>query len=85
MAAQDSNNGVERPKSLFDRLVDLENEIFGTREEGYKDGLKPKLSTLTQNINRWGIAIILVLALSKFLSPEAVGVVKDAIKLFAGG
>lgn len=70
---------TRRPtKPLYDRVADLEDEIFGTREEGYRDGLKPQLYSLRRQLTFWGVILGGVIVASGVLNGkggEALGMI----------
>ena len=62
-------------KSLTDRVSDLEDEIFGTREEAYRNGIKPVLLTLQRRLNWWGAGILAIVLATGLVNGNAAKVI----------
>lgn len=74
-----------RQRSLVDRVEELEDAIFGTREGGYRDGLKPQLWSLQRRLNYWGAAIMAALIATGLVNGDAAKVLGGFLKGLAGG
>lgn len=73
-----------RESSLAARLSELEDVIFGTREEAYRDGLKPQLGRLQRLVNVWGAVIVATLLATGLVNGDAAKVAGSFLKGLAG-
>lgn len=70
------------PIPLYERVAHLEDEIFGTRENQYRDGLKPQLFSLRRQLTFWGSILVAVIVASGTLNGkggELIGMILKGI------
>lgn len=62
---------VKLPSSLGERVETLEAHVFGTPENGYRDGLKADFGRLRLIVHAWGGAIVAALLASGLMDGRA--------------